>query len=48
MTGTLTFSHCTAAATVGSAAVRFAVHPYGKDTVPYEGITAGMTIGQQN
>ncbi len=46
--GTLTSSHCAAAKTVGSEAIWFAFHLHGQDIVHDKGITAGMTIGQQN
>ena len=46
--GALTSFSFATAQTVTSEPVQFAFHPYSKETVRHEGITPGMTVGQQN
>ena len=46
--GILTSFHYAAAETVVSEPFRSAFYPYSQETARHEGITPGMTIGQQN
>jgi hypothetical protein len=46
--GTLTSIHYAAADTATSESIRSTFYPYRTEVVRYQGITSGMTIGQQN